>query len=129
VEKKGPVRDKTHANIVLGTRLGSFQISLQFCWPSPKGVLRTWYSFATMLIVCEVERILGVYEDSYQSNFRLLSARFPYWSQFIIKQEPRPRGGANARHVAGGGSGTCTQVPRADPGGVSQVHRARFVGS
>ena len=23
--------------------MGSFQINLQFCWPSPKGVLSTWY--------------------------------------------------------------------------------------
>jgi len=48
VEKRGPVRDKTLANIMLGARLGSFQINLQFCWPSPKGVLSTWYIFATM---------------------------------------------------------------------------------
>jgi len=49
VEERGPVRDKTHANIMLGARLGSFQISLQFCWPSPKGVLSTWYILATVL--------------------------------------------------------------------------------
>jgi len=46
---RGPVRDKTHANIMLGARLGSFQINLQFCWPSPKGVLSTWYIFATLI--------------------------------------------------------------------------------
>jgi len=39
---------KHQANIMLGTRLGSFQINLQFCWPSPKDVLSTWYSLATM---------------------------------------------------------------------------------
>jgi len=50
VEKRGPVRDKTHANIMLGARLGSFQINLQFCWPSPKGVLSTWYIFATISV-------------------------------------------------------------------------------
>jgi len=49
VEKRGPVRDKTHANIMLGIRLGSFQINLQFCWPSPEGVLSTWYSFAMIV--------------------------------------------------------------------------------
>jgi len=48
VEKRGPVRDKTHANIMLGARLGSFLINFQFCWPSPKGVLSTWYIFATI---------------------------------------------------------------------------------
>jgi len=48
VEKRGPVRDKTHANIMLGARLGSFQINFQFCWPSPKGLLSTWYIFETI---------------------------------------------------------------------------------
>ena len=42
------MRDKTHANIMLAVRLGSFQINLQFCWPSPMRVLSTWYIFATM---------------------------------------------------------------------------------
>ena len=54
MEKRGPVRDKTHANITLGTLLGSFQIKLQFCWPSPKGVLSTWYSFATMFTLQDI---------------------------------------------------------------------------
>ena len=52
MEKRGPVRDKTHVNIMLGARLGSFQINLQFCWPSPKGLLSTWYIFATMVSLC-----------------------------------------------------------------------------
>jgi len=51
VEKRGPVRDKTHANIMLGAHLGSFQINLQFCWPGPKGFLSTWYMFATMRVL------------------------------------------------------------------------------
>jgi len=49
MEKRGPVRDQTQANIMLGTRLRSFQMNLQLCWRSLKGVLRTWYSFATLL--------------------------------------------------------------------------------
>jgi len=39
VEKRGPVHENTHSNIVLGTRLGSSQIHVKFCCPSPKGVL------------------------------------------------------------------------------------------
>jgi len=60
--KKRPVRHKTHANIVLRTRLGSFQINLQFCWPSPKGTLSTWYSFATLTPMLEpvFVRFLGL---------------------------------------------------------------------
>jgi len=61
VEERGPVRDKTHANIMLGARLGSFQISLQFCWPSPKGVLSTWYMYCfrdgTADLKCESETL------------------------------------------------------------------------
>jgi len=34
---------------MLGTRLGWFEINLQFCWPSPKAVFSTWYIFATIV--------------------------------------------------------------------------------
>jgi len=48
VENRGPVRDKTHANIVLGPRLESFHVNLHICGPSPKGDLSMSHSFATM---------------------------------------------------------------------------------
>jgi len=101
VEKRGPVRDKTHANIMLGARLGSFQINLQFCWPCLKGVLSTWYIFATMgtwpsLIVGNVYHptwgVLGRTGARFPYCWAETEAQSPNWSPAAARPVPgRPK--------------------------------------
>jgi len=49
LRKRGVQCTRKHMRIfLLGTLLSWFEINLQLCWASPKGVVSTWHMFATI---------------------------------------------------------------------------------